>query len=398
MTTSSPLVREHRVTRSATGKRGRGAPHLLHIWSGMTLSACLRLLRRNDFAVSSSRLPRVASMIFFALINSHFARRQKRRFGPQIAKTRLSAPPLFIIGHWRTGTTFMHELLALDPQFVWPRTYECMAPEHFVVTQGWARPRLSRFVPERRPMDAMAFGLERPQEDEFALFSLGVHSPYETIAFPNRRSAKAHRFDLTCFTERQQGEWQTTFLLFLQAVQLRAQRRDPDAVAARMLLKSPTHTARVGLLREMFPEAAFVHMVRNPFDLFASTKRLWTALFLREGFQRPQFEAVEGGVPSLDEYIFTTMDVLYRDFQQQTAGLPDCQFHNVRYEDLVALPFETLQHLYRRLNLGEFSVQRGRIADYLAALDHVPNQHSLTERDKAEVRRRWSTYFRSYEY
>ncbi|MGH7037957.1 MAG: sulfotransferase family protein [Stellaceae bacterium] len=370
----------------------------LHVWSGMTLSAWLRLLRRNRFAVSPARLPRAALMTAAALGNSYFARMQERRYGRRIAGTGLAAAPLFIIGHWRSGTTFLHELLALDEGFLWPNAYECFAPGHFLVTQGWGRRHLARYLPATRPMDAMAFGFDRPQEDEFALLNLGLGSPYETLAFPNRRPGGAEYLDPARLSDDERAAWQSGLLHFLHAVQLRAERRDPAAAKKRMLLNSPTHTARLAVLRALFPDAAFVHLVRDPYELFASTRRLWTVLFAREGLQTPRLGVLKGGVPTLDDYIFAMLDQLYCDFSQQAALIPAQQFCEVRYEDLAARPLDTLEFLYDRLALGDFLAMRGKIERHLAGLDHVPNRHCLSAEEKTEIRRRWSAYFDRYGY
>ncbi|HJU16203.1 MAG TPA: sulfotransferase [Stellaceae bacterium] len=373
------------------------AQEWLHLWSGMRLSDWLRLLGRNRFAVSPTLLPRVVQMTALACVNSYFAGRQERRHARFLAGREVSAPPLFIIGHWRSGTTFLHELLAQDPRFVWPTTYECLAPSHFLVTQGWARRHLARFLPARRPMDAMRFGFERPQEDEFALLNLGLASPYETLAFPNRRPAGADMLGLDGLTPPQRAAWQAGFVRFLKQVEWRAARRDPS-VPRRLLLKSPTHTARLDVLHSLFPGAAFVHLVRNPYELFASTKRLWTVLFAREGLQRPRFGALKGGVPALDDYVFAMLLRLYRDFARQVALIPQRQFCEIRYEDLASRPLDTLAGLYDHLGLGDFSALRGKMADYLAGLDHTPNRHGLTQAERAEIRRRWAAYFEAYGY
>src|SRR5579883_180190 len=383
---------------AAAGAARGGAREWLHVWSGMPLSVWLRLLGRHRFAVSPSRLPRALAMTGLACVNSYFARRQRRRHARAIAATALPAAPVFIIGHWRAGTTFLHELLALDPRFIWPRTYECFAPSHFLVTQGWAERHLARLLPARRPMDAMRFGFERPQEDEFALLNLGLGSPYETILFPNRRPAGADALDPERLTPSRRAAWQAGFVRFLQQVELRAERRaPPGAGARRLLLKSPTHTARIALLRALFPDAAFIHMVRNPYALFASTKKLWTALFAREGLQRPRLSALPG-VPALDEYVLAMLDQLYRDFPHQVAALPERQFCEIRYEDLAARPLAVLAGLYRRLELGDFAALRERVAAYLGSLDYRPNRHSLTAAERAEVRRRWAAYFTRHGY
>jgi hypothetical protein len=60
---------------------------------------------------------------------------QRVRYGRLIDETWIDQPPVFIIGHWRSGTTYLHELMHLDSRFVSPTTYQCFAPHHFLLTQ-----------------------------------------------------------------------------------------------------------------------------------------------------------------------------------------------------------------------------------------------------------------------
>ena len=57
------------------------------------------------------------------------------------------------------------------------------------------------------------------------------------------------------------------------------------------MLKSPTHTARVRTILEVFPDAKFIHIVRDPLVLFPSTVRLWKSLSEVQGFQIPRDDA-----------------------------------------------------------------------------------------------------------
>src|SRR4029077_5609932 len=92
---------------------------------------------------------------------------------------------IFIIGHWRTGTTLLYELLTLDQRFIAPTPMECFAP---AVCLGFGRVLrwLSFMLPANRPMDNMPVGWDRPQEDEFALMNLGLGSPALEWAVVNR--------------------------------------------------------------------------------------------------------------------------------------------------------------------------------------------------------------------
>ena len=167
---------------------------------------------------------------------------------------------MFIVGHWRSGTTYLHELLTCDDRFATPTTYQCFAANHFLLTDGWL-PRLIWFlVPSRRPMDNVQVGWQAPQEDEFALCSLGIPSPYLRIAFPNDSVDYLRYLDMQGVDDPTLQAWQAALRWFLQSMTY--------ATGRQLVLKSPTHTARLGILAQMFPRAKFLHIVRrSPDDL-----------------------------------------------------------------------------------------------------------------------------------
>ena len=145
----------------------------------------LKLLARNRFAISPSCLPLAAQNQ--QRHDSQFVCRRVHEADvrpPRCARRKLAAPPLFVLGHWRSGTTLLHELLILDERHTYPNTYECFAPHHFIWTEWFVPPLLRKLLPSTRPMDAMEAGWERPQEDEFALCNMGIPTPYLAWAFP----------------------------------------------------------------------------------------------------------------------------------------------------------------------------------------------------------------------
>src|SRR5687768_14204774 len=106
-------------------------------WHGMLFSGWVRLAVRNRFAVSLGRLPVALSVSCFSVGNSLLRLMQERVYGRKAANTPIKEPPVFIIGHWRSGTTLLHELLVLDKRHNFPTTYQCFAPGHFLVTEGF---------------------------------------------------------------------------------------------------------------------------------------------------------------------------------------------------------------------------------------------------------------------
>jgi hypothetical protein len=166
-----------------------------------------------------------------------------------------------------------------------------------------------------------------------------------------------------------------------------------------IVLKSPPHTARLHVLRQIFPQAKFIHMVRHPYEVFASTVSLWRALFETQGLQKPRYGALASGAPSIEQYVLETMDLLYHDFVDRTAEIPANQFCQVRYEDLIRTPVAEIERIYRQLGLGEFSLVRPKLEFRFRELDgYKPSEHALPEVYKAEIGRRWHWYMERYKY
>ena len=221
--------------------------------------------------------------------------------GRKIARTKIEHDPIFVIGHWRSGTTLLHELLVRDPRHTYPDTYACFAPNHFLVSGWWLKPCLKLLLPSRRPIDNMPAGWDHPQEDEFALCNMGVPSPYLTIIFPNHPPQCQEYFDFRGVSEPAVNRWKRALLWFLKCITLQNPKR--------IVLKSPPHTCRIRALLEMFPKAKFVHIVRDPYVLFPSTVNLWKRLYRDEGLQMPTCEGLE-------EHVFTTLTRMYDAFDR----------------------------------------------------------------------------------
>jgi omega-hydroxy-beta-dihydromenaquinone-9 sulfotransferase len=354
------------------------------IWQGCDLFAWLRLVLRNSFAVHPRYLYIALIATFISLGNTLLRYLQQTFFGPRVDRTPFPDDPVFIIGHWRTGTTLLHELLILDPRHTYPNYYQCLSPNHFLLTERFA-PWLTFLLPSHRPMDNMPVGWDRPQEDEFALCMLGQPSPYLTIAFPNRPPQDLKALDLDSLPPRARDSWKRTFLTFLRQLTF----KDPR----RLVLKSPTHTCRIRTLLELFPRARFVHIVRNPYVVFPSTVNLWKALYRTHGLQKPTFAG-------LHEHVFHTFTHLYERLEQTRHLIPPGQFHEVRYEDLVADPLGQMRLLYHALDLGDFDSVRPRLEHYLNDdAGYQTNRYPrLDPALQEEITRRWGEVIRRYGY
>jgi hypothetical protein len=355
------------------------------MWQGCSFPAWARLLLRNHFAVS----PRYAYMPFVmtnaSLINSAFRLLQESWYGSKLDNTPVRHAPLFIVGHWRTGTTLLHELLIQDPQHAFPSYYHCMAPNHFVLTESFLKPFARWMVPSRRPMDAMKAGWDRPQEDEFALCMLGQPSPYLTIAFPNHPPQDQDAYDPERLPPRARAAWKEAFLWFVKRLTYQNPRR--------MILKSPTHSCRIPTLLELFPDARFVHIVRDPYVVFSSTVNLWKSLYRTHGLQKPTFRGLE-------ELVFNTFTYLYERLEEGKKLIPPGRFFELKYEELVFNPLLQLEKLYDALQMDGFELAKPRFeAFWREQSGYQTNKYKpLDQGLREEITRRWGAVIERYGY
>jgi hypothetical protein len=358
-------------------------------WYGMTSWAWLRLLWTHGCRFSFSRLYRVVLVSAFSVIHSLSAIWQSLRFGRRIADQEL--PPLiFIIGHWRTGTTFLHELLSIDPRFSSPDTLQCMCPEHFLVSRRWIE-KLAFLIPKKRPMDNVALRFDAPQEDEFALLTMGAGSPMEMTAFPGARSRWAKWYRVP---ERSRVAWRRKLERFLRTITF-AQHRATGVAPMHLLLKSPTHTGRLGWLAEAFPDARFVHLVREPVSLFSSAQLLLRAMFVTQALNVTDVESEA----LLEESVFANFDSLYQHFDSDCAGLSPNRLLTLKYEDIKASPMQQVEQIYEFLNLDLSPDTAACIANELAARkQYRPNRHAPDAELEKKVRQRWFAYRERYGY
>jgi len=310
---------------------------------------------------------------------------QQAAYGKRIDATRIEEPPVFIIGHWRSGTTFLHELMYLDQRFASPNTYQCFAPHHFLLTEGIMLKFGWWLLPRHRPMDNMEAGFDRPQEDEFALLTLGAPTPYFRMAFPNHPPPYMEFLDMEGVDPADLKKFEDSLRHFVQLLTFQ--------MGKQVLLKSPPHTGRVEVLSKMFPGAKFIHITRNPYSLYSSTVRLWKSLDDVQGLHWPP-RPVE-----LEEYVFQCLERMYRGFEKQRKNLPAENIYDIRYEDLVKDPPAKLAEVYEKLNLGDFGPVRPKVEAHVAAQkNYKTNKHELDDELKRTIRERWALYFERYGY
>ncbi|MGL6075410.1 MAG: sulfotransferase family protein [Fimbriiglobus sp.] len=360
-------------------------PWAPRLWEGLDYFAFWKLMVQNRFAVEPKYAYIAGIMSCVTFGNTVLRWFQSARYQRQIDEVKLTADPTFVLGHWRTGTTLLHELLHLDERFSTPTTHDCFNPCHCLLSDDLFKKHLRFLLPEKRPMDNMPSGWERPQEEEFALALLGQPSTYTDIAFPNRPPLSPGALDLSGLTDAERRRWQRTLLGFVKTLAV----RDPRP----LLLKSPPHTARIPELLSIFPKARFVHIRRNPYTLFASTMKLWLALAQSHGLQTPK------GGAALEAKVFREFRVMMTRYLATKSQIPPGQLVEIRYEDLIPDIVSGVKSIYDGWNWDGFERVRPRLEEYVARnKDYQTNRFEIPASLRAKITHEWGDLIQSLGY
>jgi len=317
------------------------------------LDVWLRCLVAARFRVGLKYLPRLLAVLTLSTVNTILTL-PERLLLPLLLRRRRMDDPVFIVGVHRSGTTHLHNLLSLDPQFTSPRAFHIMNPAGFAIS-GWPLlPCIAAFLPWKRPMDSVRFHILAPQEEEFALAGMCHVSPYWGLTFP-LDGADYDRFIFPGrFTERELHTWRREYVSLLRRMSLFSRKRP--------LLKNPYNTARVAALADLFPKARFVHIHRHPHSVYRSN--MHTA---REGHVVNQLQDPDPA----DNYQTRFLDN-YRDmeeaFYRESAELPADQVAEVRFEQLERDPIGEVRRLYGELGLEFTEAYQTRLERYLAGI------------------------------
>ena len=360
---------------------------LIYFWFGMRLRALLKLFKRGHYSFTLNCIPDVLALFLWVPWNSVLYRISEAKYRRAAEALPLDQPPVFVIGHWRTGTTFLHDLFSVDPSLAYPTTFECFFPHHFLLTENTLPKIMKVLLPKKRPQDDVPVGFDRPQEEEFGMLMLGEGTPYLTHAWPRFGPADSDYLDFKGLTEADKKKWADAYMWFYRRLSLKHGGKP-------LVMKTPANAARLKLLTKLFPDARYIYLSRNPLKVFPSTVKLWRALYSTQGLHNPPY--LDGW---LDDYVLDMFARLTEDYEADRHVIPEGRLIELRYEDLIKDPIATLRDIYARLDIGDFSAAEGPMQAYLdAQKEHRVSEYEMPPELKRKIIDRLGPYIDRFGY
>jgi hypothetical protein len=352
---------------------------------GITLGDLSRLLWQNDFQVPPRYWPKVAFASLISLMSTPLRVVEETVHGRHVAQQPVPQP-LFIIGHWRSGTTHLHNLLSIDSRLAHANFSQISIPHTFLVAERMLSAGSALFLPpDRMGLDKVAMHPYVPWEEEFALCLMTFFSPYMGWVFPRRAENYDRYLTFRGVPADEVERWKKAFVTLLKKLSWKHQRP--------LVLKSPPNTCRLRLILEMFPDARFVHIHRDPYVVYQSTCRLHVKCMENYALQRPDVSAIHGRV--IRQYA-----QMFDAYFEEKSLIPKDRFCEITYADLETDPVGQMRRVYETLALPDFSAVEPAVKEYVASLaGYEKNAHGeLPSEVRDEIARSWRRSFEKWQY
>ena len=355
------------------------------IISGIAANDWWKLLRQNNFRIDPPYWHKAILLTIRSFFNSKYRQQENKIYGSKIQDTPIEKPPIFILGHWRSGTTLLHNLLALDKQFCFPNLFQVYNPHAFLLLESIIGNRLAEVKPQKRLTDNMEVSFAHPADDEFALAILSLRSPLLNWSFPRRMQFYDRFLTFRDVPGKEIDQWKVAFLLFSKKLTYRYHRQ--------IIFKSPAHTCRIKLLLEMFPDARFIHIHRNPYTVFLSTRKLYETAIPGSYLQKPNQKIITEG-------IFKRYAEMSDAFFEEKKLIPQGHYAEICFEEFESDLMGTLRQLYNSLSLDGFPALKPVFQTYTDSIsNYKKNEHPILDvSQRTQIADRWRRSFKEWGY
>jgi hypothetical protein len=288
------------------------------------------------------------------------ARFDRIRYRSMRDRASLDFPPVFIIGHWRSGPSSLHNIFCRVYPAAYTSTYHSVFPNNLFAFKGLMKFFMWVFMPIKRPTDAMKMHPDLPQEEELALGQERFFSFYYWFFFPRHAEHFAEEFMYLADPQSTRSiEFKQHYREYIRRCQL-STRGDV------FISKNPANTARIPVLLDQFPNARFIYLKRDPYETLQSSVLFFQSLL--KGISLQNYDENE-----MDRFILGNYKRMINTYLDKKRMIPSEHLIELSYEELTKDPVRILATLSEQLNLG-VKPDLSKVEDYLEASRDFPSR------------------------
>jgi len=345
----------------------------------------LKVLWENK-GIERKFIPRVLFVTFVSFISSPLRIYESLRFGRAVKKTAVHPSPIFIIGHWRSGTTHLHNILVRDKNLGCVSMWQAFAPGLSLIDERLLKNPFNKIAKKMHPtreIDNIPLSMDNPEEEDLAIANMSPYSYLHMYSFPRKATYFFERY-VTYFNdlpESIKSKWKEIYLTILRKATLKARGKQ-------LVIKNCADSARIKALLELFPDAKFIHIYRNPYNIFRSTQHLYRVVMERTQLQ-------EVGQGEHENWVLRFYAQLMQKLLADKSLIPAGNLVEVKYEDLDKEPLAQLRKIYETLSLPGFTEAEPAFRAYLDSISGYQklSHKQLDDSAITKINRDWQFAF-----
>ncbi len=345
------------------------------IMAGYTWKNIITLLWMNKFKIPPKYWIRFLYAIALATFTTPMRIIQRIKAQKISKKTEITKDPVFIIGNYRTGTTYLITMLSKDKSRGYVSNLLGYTFSFFLAIPKLSRHIIDASLPEYRPMDNVKMGADEPTEEEYCLGTFSKYAYYHGMVFPQsfRKMAKYHSFD---GLPKDAAKWQKQYHYLLKIL--------THIYGGRQLfLKNPVSAFRIKYLLEKYPNAKFIFTYRNPYTLYASNLNYYKKVV-------PFYTLQHFTEDMLKEEILDHYSEMIHKLDEGKKLIPEGNYLEIKYEDFIKSPMPFMEKIYSQFKLDGWDEARPAFqAHYDAQAEYKTNNFRIADEVIRTVNEKW---------
>ena len=292
---------------------------------------------------------------------------------------------MFIIGHWRSGTTHLHNLLCKDPNHGYVTTYQSVFPNN-LMSKWIFKTFMSWKIPETRPADNVKLSPDFPQEEEFALGNMTVSSFYHFFYFPSINDMLYEKFVRFKNSDRK------AVVSFERKYKELLYKASFNTHKDRVIIKNPVNTGKVKMLLEMYPDAKFVHIYRNPVITYLSTFKFYKALIPTTALEHYTNEQIKRN-------IISNYKKFMQDYIEARHMIPPENLYEIQFEEFDEDNLGHMKEIYDQMELDTWEEAEPYFSSYISQQKHYQkNIHKIKKVELETIVKEWDFALKEFGY
>jgi hypothetical protein len=311
-------------------------------------------------------------------------------YNQKISQHSITTDPVFILGFYRSGTSYLHQCFALDDRLGYHTNFQMVFPEVMLSTEKILLPVLESICRTFKIKDSVhrvPLSFRFPGEEDATMATyVDTRGAQWGYFYPGMMH---HQFEKYVLFENVAAEeleaWKQSFIYLLKKISLANDGKQ-------LVLKSPPNTARIKFLLSIFPNAKFVFIHRNPYDVYTSNKRFW-------GVVQKTYALKTAMTADINTIILDTYSKATSRYLQHKQLVPDGQLVEIAYDSFVQNPVENMQKIYESLHMDAFEYYREKLASFTnGQRDFKQLDHTLQPEERKMVNEKLEPFLKHWNY